>query len=345
MITNEKSSAEERALARIFSHKNLVTGIAAIKEKFQLDDSNDIWKRMIFEVGKKKKMKLKKSGKWVEPAGREKKPVQKMNNKPQIEREEWLKNNTESKEVEEEVEKSIKKKTEKVEGKNLKRKTPIKVEESDSSESSEEETNSFFIKDVKEELDESDESEESEKEEIIKKPANKKIKKEEIEIKEEIPVQTVDSFFITESGNNYMSSVVLDQNQNDEDINTNLPFHKKVINKNQVHTPGINRRQRRQGITVPTFVPKPIEPTPKKHNEDVHPSWLAKQKQRSIQEFQGKKITFDDSGNNTKKFVAVKVSAVEQPVPDKTLHPSWAAKLKQKPIMTEFKGSKIVFDD
>lgn len=344
MITNEKSTAEERALARIFSHKNLVTGIAAIKEKFQLDDSNDIWKRMIFEVGKKKKMKLKKAGKWVEPAARDRKPVQKMNTKPQIEREEWLKNNTEAKEIKEEVEKSNTKKTEKFEGKSLKRKVPVKVEESSES-SSDEETSSFFIKDTKKESDESEKSDESEEEEeIIKKPVNKKIKKEEIEIKEETPVQTVDSFFITESGSNYMSSVVLDQNQNDEDINTNLPFHKRVINKNIVHTPGINRRQRRQGITVPTFVPQPIEPPKKKLNEDVHPSWLAKQKQRSIQEFQGKKITFDDSGNNTKKFVAEKISAPE-PVADKTLHPSWAAKLKQKPIMTEFKGSKIVFDD
>lgn len=342
MITNEKSTPEERALARIFSHKNLVTGIAAIKEKFQLDDSNDIWKRMIFEVGKKKKMKLKKAGKWVEPAGRDRKPVQKMNNKPQIEREEWLKNNTETTEIDEEVKKCNKKKTEKVEGKNLKRKAPVKVEES--SESSEDETNSDTEK-LSNESKESDESEEEEEEEeIVKKPVNKKIKKEEIEIKEEIPVQTVDSFFITESGSNYMSSVVLDQNQNDEDINTDLPFHKKVIKKNIVHTPGINRRQRRQGITVPTFVPQPIETPKKKLNEDVHPSWLAKQKQRSIQEFQGKKITFDDSGNNSKKFVTAKIS-VPEPVPDKTLHPSWAAKLKQKPIMTEFKGSKIVFDD
>lgn len=341
MITNEKSTSEERALARIFSHKNLVTGIAAIKEKFQLDDSNDIWKRMIFEVGKKKKMKLKKSGKWVEPPAREKKSVQKMKNKPQMEREEWLKKNTEANEVDEEVVTNdvnikINQKAEKVVLKNPKRKAPVKVEESECS------NVSFINKETKENSDESEDGDESEKDERIKKLVFKKIKKEEIEIKEAIPDQTVDSFFITENGSNYMSSVVLNQNQDDEDINTNLPFHKKNVNKNQVHTPGINRRQRRQGITVPTFVPKPIEPPKKVVNEDVHPSWLAKQKQRSIQEFQGKKITFDDSGNNQpipKKIVAAPTE------PDKTLHPSWAAKLKQKPVMTEFKGSKIVFDD
>lgn len=313
MITNEKSTAEERALARIFSHKNLVTGIAAIKKKFELDDSNEIWKRIIFEVGKKKKMKLKKAGKWVEPAGREKKSVQKMNNKPQIEREEWLKNNTDVKQIKKESNSTHKEKTEKVEGKKLKRKLPVKEEESVSS-------NSFSIQ-----------------EQIIKKSVNKKVKMEEIQGKEDILSQTMDSFFITESGSNYMSSVVLDRSENDKDSN-----HKKVFIKSQIHTPGINRRQRRQGITVPAFAPKPIEP-PKKLNVDVHPSWLAKQKQRSIKEFQGKKITFDDYGSNTQTFVAAKVTA--ESVPDKTLHPSWAAKLKQKPIMTEFTGSKIVFDD
>lgn len=328
MITNEKATAEERALARIFSHKNLVTGIAAIKEKFELDDSNDIWKRMIFEVGKKKKMKLKKAGKWVEPAGREKKTVQKMSNKPQIEREEWLKNNTDAK-------KECKEKSEKVEGKKPKRKATVKDDEKSSSD---DENSSVLIKANEDSSEE--ESDTSDEEQIIKKPVTKKVKMEEM--KEDVPNQTIDSFFITESGSNYMSSVVLDRSENDEDINTNLPFHKKLVNKNQIHTPGINRRQRRQGITVPTFAPKPIEPA-KKLNEDVHPSWLAKQKQRSIQEFKGKKITFDDSGSNTHKFVAPKIAA--ESVPDKTLHPSWAAKLKQKPIMTEFKGSKIVFDD
>ena len=82
-------------------------------------------------------------------------------------------------------------------------------------------------------------------------------------------------------------------------------------------------------------------------NQQVHPSWAAKQKQKpSIQTFAGSKIVFDDSGASGDKQSAKKPSVpAKVSVGGDKVHPSWEAKQKQKPSIQKFAGSKIVFDD
>lgn len=66
-----------------------------------------------------------------------------------------------------------------------------------------------------------------------------------------------------------------------------------------------------------------------KSSETIHPSWAAKQKQKGIDNFAGKKISFGKDSS---------------PKPDEKIHPSWAAKQKQKGI-GGFAGTKISFAD
>lgn len=76
-----------------------------------------------------------------------------------------------------------------------------------------------------------------------------------------------------------------------------------------------------------------MEPKQQQPAEDLHPSWAAKQKQKELKPFQGKKIVFEADAERR----------VEPPAPS-DLHPSWAAKQKEKGIQ-EFRGKKITFGD
>ena len=99
------------------------------------------------------------------------------------------------------------------------------------------------------------------------------------------------------------------------------------------------------------------EPAEKRAKTDsIHPSWAAKQTQKSsIQIFAGKKTVFGDSGdqNQASKHTSVKnVPAVHskpvirsKPVISNEVHPSWAAKQAQKPSIQPFLGKKITFGD
>ena len=79
---------------------------------------------------------------------------------------------------------------------------------------------------------------------------------------------------------------------------------------------------------------------------NLHPSWVAKQKNKGIKEFSGKKINFSDdiapSATNKKKPLPARSG---ESVVDQQLHPSWQAKQKLKPIISEFQGKKIKFGD
>ena len=80
-------------------------------------------------------------------------------------------------------------------------------------------------------------------------------------------------------------------------------------------------------------------------NQEMHPSWVAKQKKKpAIRDFKGKKTVFDDSSCAP---ATAKVEKSNQPNSNEQseLHPSWAAKQKLKPAIANFQGKKTVFGD
>nr|XP_040222118.2 uncharacterized protein LOC120949139 [Anopheles coluzzii] len=80
-----------------------------------------------------------------------------------------------------------------------------------------------------------------------------------------------------------------------------------------------------------------------KINDDLHPSWAAKQAQQGIKPFAGKKVVFDaeDGDTNMKPVGTNRYPSKSDSQSD--LHPSWAAKQAQQGIKP-FAGKKIVFD-
>lgn len=158
------------------------------------------------------------------------------------------------------------------------------------------------------------------------------------------PVKKVDSFFITGSGQNYLSTAVVDRVQAptsngglDRRARRAQQFGKSTGGTHkrlQVQARFTNQQSHHQsqvkGFTVATTTV-------------LHPSWAAKQKTKGIASFQGKKMKFDETIDAAPPTHAI---ASAKPITsDEKLHPSWAAKQIQKPTITEFKGKKITFDD
>lgn len=174
-----------------------------------------------------------------------------------------------------------------------------------------------------------------------KKSVEKKAKKElpksdPIEHQEEVASEgplTEDPFFITSDGTNYLSTSAPAAKTDENDANDS---------EEESFSGRLNRRARRSGMNLNTnsnsnsntktknssnlnvFSKPEIDP-------DAHPSWAAKRKLKEIPQFQGKKVKFDEAEDDVK--------------PKEELHPSWAAKQKMKPTITEFKGTKVTFDD
>lgn len=182
----------------------------------------------------------------------------------------------------------------------------------------------------------------------IKQPSKTKI--ETIAEKSEAPTATtmIDPFFITNDGSNYLSTAVIDRVQADgpdddlnrrsrriNRLNTNSAVPKTHA-KNDKFTKSTPKMTSFGGLTKNDARIN----VPANADVDVHPSWSAKRKQKSIPAFEGKRMKFDGSESKVST-----VSSVKSPnnVEEK-LHPSWAAKQKLKPIISEFKGSKITFD-
>lgn len=171
------------------------------------------------------------------------------------------------------------------------------------------------------------------------------------------PVTTVDPFFFTETGDNYLSTVVIDRVQpeavqdglirRERRDHTLRPNKKNNVFRKQFgrseHVPQNGRIEKNYGHVV--------KPSPAPIDEKLHPSWIAKQKLKPIiTEFKGHKIKFDNDGNDTTvvhgKPIKLERHQDKTPATSKEdIHPSWAAKQKQKPAIQEFKGTKVVFDD
>ncbi|KAI8044175.1 hypothetical protein M5D96_000326 [Drosophila gunungcola] len=152
------------------------------------------------------------------------------------------------------------------------------------------------------------------------------------------PTHVVDPFFITESGQPYLSTaVVLSGDDDSEAEEEQRPPPVKSFRNEERRTNTYQERPERQQ-----------EFRAKKPTDDRHPSWLAKQQQKPIiSDFKGKKITFGDNGQASE----TRASQINPPAPTAAplstegMHPSWVAKQKFKPKIAAFQGTKIKFDE
>ncbi|XP_034662371.1 serum response factor-binding protein 1 [Drosophila subobscura] len=180
----------------------------------------------------------------------------------------------------------------------------------------------------------------------IKEKPRKREQEKEASIEKEVndekdrPTHVIDPFFITESGQPYLSSAVVHSEDNESENEQEPMPHPAKRSRNE-HRPTYSREERRPEINS------------KKPTEDLHPSWIAKQQQKPvIGHFKGKKIKFGDDG----QAAEIKLPAVEHhsapafahtptPTSMEGMHPSWIAKQKWKPKIAAFQGTKIKFDE
>lgn len=186
----------------------------------------------------------------------------------------------------------------------------------------------------------------------IKSPATKPSKNKKVEemdgISEEpAATTTVDPFFITNDGSNYVSTAVIDRTQADGPDDT-LNRRSRRANRLSNNSAGPKAHAKVGQFNKSAPILKTFggssrntmrKDEPENVDADVHPSWSAKRKQKSIPAFQGKKMKFDGEKSTTDTTKPANSGEVSS-----KLHPSWVAKQKLKPVITEFKGSKITFD-
>lgn len=166
------------------------------------------------------------------------------------------------------------------------------------------------------------------------------VKKAKVVTKKKPPsdlLKIADPFFLTGTGETYLATKIINRIQpsgpNDgldrkERRAQQFGSKPKTMSKTQRLPAGPSR-----SVTSMTSVTSP---------ENLHPSWAAKMKTKGIDKFQGKKMKFNDDEPTT----VASYKSTPQPTNDaEKIHPSWAAKQKAKPVISEFKGSKIVFDD
>lgn len=171
-----------------------------------------------------------------------------------------------------------------------------------------------------------------------KRPASPSLEKQEPKIKKQTvkidaPL-TVDPFFITSDGTNYMSTVApeeIPENVGEEGTSA-VPLNRRARRSGMMPKPNAAGGANRAAPKLEVFAQPEID-------LEAHPSWAAKRKQKVIPHFQGKKVTFDADDEGAAPKETTKNAAREE------LHPSWAAKQKLKPVISEFKGTKVTFSD
>ncbi|XP_058824333.1 uncharacterized protein LOC131685021 [Topomyia yanbarensis] len=138
-------------------------------------------------------------------------------------------------------------------------------------------------------------------------------------------VQIQDSFFVTSSGQSYVATApAVDQ--------------KVMEREDEFSWKRANKRKDIFGDRANSKDDSRWKGNPQAKGQvdsNLHPSWAAKQKQKGLQPFAGKKITFGSEDRSQ-----TKESASPE---DVNLHPSWAAKQKQKGIKP-FAGKRITFN-
>lgn len=149
------------------------------------------------------------------------------------------------------------------------------------------------------------------------------------------PKKIVDSFFITETGDNYLATKVFDRVQ-PSGPNDGLDRKERRAQQFGSKPKTNSKRHELPAISKSRTLIKSVS-----NVEALHPSWAAKMKAKGIDQFQGKKTKFGDK----EATVVVGKTTQNSQTESEKIHPSWAAKQKLKPVISEFKGNKIVFDD
>ncbi|KAI9579737.1 hypothetical protein GQX74_000525 [Glossina fuscipes] len=160
----------------------------------------------------------------------------------------------------------------------------------------------------------------------------------------------IDPFFITNGGENYLSTAVVvrnvslektDSGKEDEDFQF-VKLNKHTRNKLQLP----KKEESRRKSTAFTKKCQKKDPQSTIELESLHPSWAAKKKVKPIiNSFQGKRTTtFGNNSDGESANISFPNEENEQSSNNVDLHPSWIAKQKMKPTITAFQGKKIIFD-
>ncbi|XP_075145902.1 rlb1 [Haematobia irritans] len=174
------------------------------------------------------------------------------------------------------------------------------------------------------------------KEETIYLPQDIDSEQENEDIAEETHV--VDPFFVTETGENYLSSAVSSRILEDnESVEGEKNFHMAKLNGHANHK---DFRERRKDRDTGTYFQQ------RNSHNDNHFSRHDKrvgEKQSRMQNKSRNDRSFpkQESWNNNIKRKGERDVQGQ----DEKLHPSWAAKQKLKPVITNFQGKKIRFDN
>lgn len=296
IVTNPMSTGAELALANLCSFKVVADKCAAVKDRLNLSDTDDKWRQMIREIGKKKQRKIKKETLLKRKADvRSEKDLQRK-------RSAWLEENIDVDE--------------------LKLLRGSKVEPM--VEAAEEIVKKIAAKPKKAPEKKSTPAE------------NRVAKKIEI-IPAAAPTLKMDSFFMTSSGTGYMATAAVERLQ---PAGPNDSLARRERRDQQFGR--AKKRTNDHRRTPPAAMNRSFESKrpAAKVEAALHPSWVAKQKTKGIEQFAGTKIKFGDTVSLPRLTVQEAVPAADAA----KLHPSWVAKQKLKPTISEFKGKKITFD-
>lgn len=341
---NPDSSVEEFCVAHIYGFKGIKEKMDEIKTKFSLTDSTE-WRSVVVEAGRRKREQMNGQGKGGQGKGGQGKGGQGNGGQGAGGKGKFAKKDRSKKG------KSNNFGKEELSGQNI----PKEKKEDGNGSTANDKKNKANGNDKKIAKNNGDEKGEESRNETTngnakanaktngknnKNKKNQKNKKNDLKLDEShisAPIKepetqpkatTVDSFFITESGSNYMSTAVVDRVQADGPDDGLARKERRAKQFGNTITPKA-KKFNNFGDGKPNGRGKPAEA-----DGPDHPSWSAKRKQKVIPDFQGKKT----------KFGATDSKATKPAASTGDVHPSWAAKQKQKPTITEFKGLKTTFD-
>ncbi|EDW59386.1 serum response factor-binding protein 1 [Drosophila virilis] len=170
------------------------------------------------------------------------------------------------------------------------------------------------------------------------------------EPEKERPTHVVDPFFITESGQPYLSTAVVlsgdSHNESDDNQHVEQRKRKPLAKKQEYNSSRSNERHNHERSNERHNYERSNERHNNERSNERHPSWMAKQQQKPIiANYKGRKTKFNDDDS------VAEISTAPVAAPSATdagvtgMHPSWLAKQKLKPKIAKFAGKKIKFDD
>ncbi|XP_065355091.1 MATH and LRR domain-containing protein PFE0570w [Calliphora vicina] len=382
VITNGLATPEEVGIALLCMNKVMLGLIKRFKTELQLNEAeNSEWKEALMESSKRKQ-KIERT-----EEKRRKRLEMKQQKAMGRKREEWLEGNkqdNEDDEVSEDKELDVSttsgwqvdelsndnvtteadEEIEKKSNKPLKR--PIKEKPLEKKTPQPPKKQKVVIENIKEttKLNESS-AEESECDEITEEIKPVKVDKPKIvdihqnespqdaeeEPEEEIAVEeemVVDPFFITDTGENYLSTAVIKRDQNAEHENNEekRDLHMIKLNKyDKRPTDFKDRRQQGRDNNQRDFTQNRPQNNNRWNSGDGREQqnrWNNKQTNDRDKFSQNK---WNDRKNNETRDQDFKHNKSANNSDEQKLHPSWAAKQKLKPVITGFQGKKITFGD